>query len=200
MQSPNMPKHDRSSRLHCTKREGGLQIHDVIMSSVGAYSVGEARIRHWGDYMPKKYYFCLLLGLCLLTACSYDSEKAVKNGDVINMNGPVFNFDRFEQFLESVEAEDAAAVRIANYTLDGNPTLYNLSFDGSVFDLEIDRSKNKERGDNPRKMNLSCTDLMSEEGQQLFIYTLEGCGQESDVDSFLLLNILKEQIEAHEHE
>lgn len=149
--------------------------------------------------MQKKLYFLLLLGLCLLTACSYDSEKAVENGDVINMNGPVFNFDRFEQFLDSVEAEETAAVRITNYTFEGNPTLYNLSFDGSVFDLEIDRSKNKERGDNPSKESLTCTELVEEEGQQLFIYTLEGCQDESAVDSFLLLNILKEQIEDHEH-
>lgn len=147
--------------------------------------------------MPKKFYSFLLLGLCLLAACSYDSEKAVKNGDVINMNGPIYNFDRFEQFMDHVEAKETASVRIANYTLEGNPTLYNLSFDGFVFDLEIDRSKDKERGDNPRKMNLSCTDLVSEEGQQLFIYALEGC--QSDVDRFLLINILKAQLEDHEH-
>lgn len=149
--------------------------------------------------MPKKLYFLLLLGLCLIAGCSYDSEKAVKNGDVINMNGPIFNFDRFQHFLESVEGDEAASVRITNYTLEGSPTLYNLSFDGAEFNLEIDRSKNKERGENPRKISMSCTELISEEGQQLFSYTLEGCQQGTSVDSFLLLNILKEQIEDHEH-
>ncbi|MCM3711998.1 DUF4362 domain-containing protein [Sporosarcina luteola] len=149
--------------------------------------------------MPKKLYFFLLLGLFLIAGCSYDSEKAVKNGDVINMNGPIFNFDRFQDFLESVEEDEAASVRITNYTLEGSPTLYNLSFDGAEFNLEIDRSKNKERGDNPRKMSMSCTELISEEGQQLFSYTLEGCQQGALVDCFLLLNILKEQIEDHEH-
>lgn len=147
--------------------------------------------------MQKKYYLLLFIGTCLLAACSYDSEKAVKNGDVINMNGPIFNFDRFEQFLDSVEEKASAAVRITNYSLEGNPTLYNLSYDGTEFELEIDRSKNKERGDNPAKVNLSCTEIVEKEGQQLFIYTLEGCQPESD--SFLLLNILKEQIEDHEH-
>ncbi|MFS0690019.1 DUF4362 domain-containing protein [Sporosarcina sp. 179-K 8C2 HS] len=150
--------------------------------------------------MPKKLYFLLLLALVLLAACSYDSEKAVKNGDVINMNGPVFNFDRFEQFLDSVEADDAASVRITNYTHEGNPTLYNVTFDGSVFSLEIDRSKNKERGDKPAKEDMSCTELVAEEGQQLFIYKLEGCEQhESSIDSFLLINILKVQIEDDAH-
>ncbi|MCM3745192.1 DUF4362 domain-containing protein [Sporosarcina luteola] len=149
--------------------------------------------------MPKKLYFFLLPLVCLVAACSYDSEKAVKNGDVINMNGPIFNFDRFQHFLESVEEDEVASVRITNYTLEGNPTLYNLSFDGAEFDLEIDQSKNKERGDNPRKMSMSCTELVEDEGQQLFIYTLEGCQQGTSADRFLLLNILKEQIEDHEH-
>lgn len=149
--------------------------------------------------MRNRLYLLLFLGTCLLTACSYESEKAVKNGDVINMNGPVYNFDRFQHFLESVEAEEAATVRITNYTLEGNPTLYNVSFDGSAYDLEIDRSKNKERGDNPRKMNMSCTELVAEEGQQLFMYTLEGCEQGDSDGSFSLLHILKAQIEEHEH-
>ena len=136
----------------------------------------------------------LLLGIFLLAACSYDSEKAVKNGDVINMHGPIFNFDRFDRFLDSVEAGETASVRITNYTLEGNPTLYNLAFDGSVFDLVIDRSKNKERGDNPAKESRTCSELVTTEGEQLFIYTLEGCQNGASVDSVILLSIMKEQM------
>ena len=146
--------------------------------------------------MRKLVYLLLLFVTCLLSACSYDSEKAVENGDVINMNGPVYNFSRFEQFLKSVEANDAASVRIANYTLEGDPTLYDLAFDGSVFNLEIDRSKNKDRGNSPAKENRTCSELVSEEGQQVFNYTLEGCQHESAVESFTILSVLKE----HEHE
>lgn len=135
----------------------------------------------------------------MLSACSYDSETAVKNGDVINMHGPVYNFPRFERFLDNIEAKEAASVRIANYTLEGNPTLYNLSFDGSLFDLEIDRSKKKDRGDSPAKVKMTCSELVSEEGQQLFTYTLEGCQQDSTVESFTILSLMKEQVEDHEH-
>jgi hypothetical protein len=149
--------------------------------------------------MQKKLYLFLLLGTFMLSACSYNSEKAVKNGDVINMHGPVYNFPQFERFLESVEAKEAATVRIANYTLEGNPTLYNLTFDGSLFDLEIDRSKNKDRGDTPAKVNMACTELVSEEGQQLFIYTLEGCNHDSPDESFTILSVLKEQEDEHSH-
>ncbi|MCG7346010.1 DUF4362 domain-containing protein [Sporosarcina sp. ACRSL] len=149
--------------------------------------------------MPKKVVVLLLLGICLLAACSYDSEKAVKNGDVINMHGPIFNFDRFDRFLDSVEAGNAASVRITNYTLDGNPTLYNLAFDGSDFDLVIDRSKHKERGDNPKKESKTCSDLVVTEGEQLYMYTLEGCKQGTSVESVALLNINKEQLIDHVH-
>ena len=152
-----------------------------------------------GGNVLKKLTILLLLGICLLAACSYDSEKALKNGDVINMHGPIFNFDRFEQFLESVDAGKNASIRITNYTLEGNPTLYNLSFDGTSFDLVIDRSKNKERGDNPAKESMTCTEVITTEGEQLFIYTLEGCQQGSVVDSVLLLNVMKEQWGDHDH-
>ena len=129
-------------------------------------------------------------------ACSYDSEKAMKNGDVINMHGPIYNFVYFEDFMERVEAEETAFVRITNFTLEGNPTLYNVAFDGTEFNLEIDRSKNKERGDKPAKESLSCAEITRNEGQQLFSYTMQGCQDDS---SFTLLNILKEQEMDHEH-
>lgn len=146
-----------------------------------------------------KFYLLLfvLISLVLSTACSYDSEKAVLNGDVINMHGPVYNYPVFKMFLESLEMNEAATVRIANYTLEGDPTLYNLTTEGSTIDLEIDRSKNKNRGNDPIKVNMTCTDLIEDEGQQLFQYTLKGC--DSSVESFPVLSVAKEHVEEHEH-
>ncbi len=128
----------------------------------------------------------------MVSACSYDSVKAVKNGDVINMNGPVYNFSRFELFLESIKTKKPASVRIANYTLEGDPTLYNLTYDGSSIDFEIDRSKNKNRGNNPAKSTTTCTELVTEDGQQVFTYTLGGCDSDSSDEGFTLLTVLKE--------
>jgi len=133
----------------------------------------------------------------LSSACSYDSEKAVLNGDVVNMHGPVYNYPKFETFLESMEMKEAATVRIANYTLEGDPTVYNLSSEGTRIALEIDRSKNKNRGNNPVKVNMTCMDLLEEEGQQLVIYTLKGC--DSTVESFTVLSVSKEHVEEHTH-
>jgi len=133
----------------------------------------------------------------LSSACSYDSEKAVLNGDVVNMHGPVYNYPKFETFLESMEMKEAATVRIANYTLEGDPTVYNLSSEGTTIALEIDRSKNKNRGNNPVKVNMTCMDLLEEEGQQLVIYTLKGC--DSTVESFTVLSVSKEHVEEHTH-
>jgi len=139
----------------------------------------------------------LLISIVLSSACSYDSEKAVLNGDVVNMHGPVYNYPKFETFLESMERKEAAIVRIANYTLEGDPTIYNLSTEGTTIDLEIDRSKNKNRGNDPVKVNMSCTNLLEEEGQQLVIYTLKGC--DSSVESFTVLSVAKEHVEEHTH-
>lgn len=146
-----------------------------------------------------KVYLLLvvLISIVLSSACSYDSEKAVLNGDVVNMHGPVYNYPAFETFLESLELKEAATVRIANYTLEGDPTIYNLSSEGTTIDLEIDRSKNKNRGNDPVKINMTCTDLVEEEGQQLFVYTLKGC--DSSIESFTILSVQKEHVEEHTH-
>ena len=68
-----------------------------------------------------------------------------------------------------------------------------------LFDLVIDRSKNKERGDKPAKESRTCSELVTTEGEQLFIYTLEGCQKGDSVDSVILLNIMKEQMVDHDH-
>jgi len=149
--------------------------------------------------MRKLLCFFGILGLLLLSACSYDGERAVKNGDVINMNGPVYNFPNFELFLESIEANKPAAVRIANYTLEGDPTLYNLTFDGASIHLEIDRSKHNNRGDEPAKVNKTCQELVMEDGQQVVTYKLADCDQDSLVEDFILLTVLKEQEDEHAH-
>lgn len=115
--------------------------------------------------MQKLLYPLWILGIVLLSACSYDSEKAVKNGDVINMNGPVYNFPNFELFLDSIESDKRDSIRIANYTLEGDPTLYNLTFDGSLIHFEIDRSKNNNRGNDPAKVTMTCTNLVTGDGQ-----------------------------------
>ena len=64
------------------------------------------------------------------SACSYTSEKAVLNGDVVNMHGPIYNYPVFESFLESMEMKEAAAVRIANYTLEGESNIIQSFFPG----------------------------------------------------------------------
>lgn len=142
-------------------------------------------------------YLLVLIAMIVSSACSYTSEKAVLNGDIVNMHGPVYNYPAFESFLESMEMEEAATVRIANYTLEGDPTVYNLSFQDSTIHLEIDRSKNKNRGKDPVKTNMTCTDLLEEEGQQLFIYTLKGC--DSSAESFTILSVSKEHVDEHVH-
>jgi hypothetical protein len=141
----------------------------------------------------------LIIGITVVSACSYDSEKALNNGDVINMHGPIFNYSIFESFLDSVDSQKPDMVRITNFMLDGNPTFYNLNFDGSSIDLEIDKSKDKNRGKDSAKVKMTCTDLAVEDGQQLITYTLEGCDDDSSVESFTILSVAKNQWDDDEH-
>ncbi|CAM3043018.1 DUF4362 domain-containing protein [Filibacter tadaridae] len=138
-----------------------------------------------------------IMGIVLGTACSYDSEKALKNGDVVNMNGPVYNFVMFEIFLNSIETKNADTVRITNYSVEGDPIFYDLNYDGSSIDLEVDQSKDKYKGDGPAKVQMSCTHMATDDGQQVVTYTLEGCDHQSADEGFIVLSVLKE--EEHDH-
>ena len=149
---------------------------------------------------PYKFSLCLLiLSIGILSACSYDSEKAAKNGDIINMNGPVYNFSRFQLFLDNIDTKKTDSVRITNYTLEGDPILYNLTFNGSAIDFEMDRSKVKDSGNDPTIVSMSCTNLTTKDGQQVITYTLEDCDVDSSAESFTVLSILKDQEDEHEH-
>jgi hypothetical protein len=135
----------------------------------------------------------VMLGTTIMTACSYTSEKALNNGDVINMNGPIFNFSVFESFLESFDSQQPATVRITNFTPEGTPTFFDLDYDGSLINLKVDKSNDKNRGQGPAKVNMTCTELTVEEGQQVITYSLEGCASDSSINSFELVSVTKEQ-------
>ncbi|MEX1031381.1 MAG: hypothetical protein WDZ91_15260 [Paenibacillaceae bacterium] len=46
--------------------------------------------------------FSLVFTVLLLSACSYDLEKSIEQGDVVNVHGQIYNYVVFETFLENV--------------------------------------------------------------------------------------------------
>ncbi|WP_100407982.1 DUF4362 domain-containing protein [Bacillus solitudinis] len=134
-----------------------------------------------------------LLGLCIfvmlsavLTACSSERTRAIDNGDVVHVNGSVYNFSIFETFIDNLHNKQESYIRILTYTDEGEPLHYNLEYKESNLMLEIDYSKDKLRGSVPDK--LLCKDLLIKKELQSKTYSLLNCDSPSS-DSFELFRV-----------
>jgi hypothetical protein len=62
----------------------------------------------------------------------YDPEIAAQNGDVINIHRDIRNLDKWEQFVENVNAGTEDEVRVAQYSIEGVPYFYELVYKEGV--------------------------------------------------------------------
>ena len=86
--------------------------------------------------------------LCIsLIGCSssgaYDSEEAIKRGDVVLTPLEDYNLETFERFLKNFSNKKEDAIRITGYTLEGDPIFRDLHFDGEVIHYSYDNSNDQ---------------------------------------------------------
>lgn len=70
----------------------------------------------------------------------YSSEQAAQNGDIVQVHGKFMNLDRWEEFLEHVNNEEADQVRLTQYTIEGDPIFYELVYDGEYIKFTYDNA------------------------------------------------------------
>lgn len=137
------------------------------------------------------------LAILLLSACShsnglsgppagfpkatkpYPPEQAIQNGDVVNVHGKYSNMDKWQQFMNNVEARKDDAVRITQYTTEGDPIFYELVYDGETIVFTFDNSMDA-FGVNQRRPSASCENIgtkKNEQGQEY--YTLTDCDKDT---------------------
>lgn len=130
--------------------------------------------------MNRFLYAGLLLVIVSLSACSYDFEQGIANGDVINVHGDVYNVAVLHAFLANVEEKMPDRLRIVEYTNEGDPLLYDLDYDGEKLTVEVDRSQDQYRGSGPVKTAMSCKEIRVNPGNKEDSYLLSGCQSGAD--------------------
>ncbi|MHA6484244.1 DUF4362 domain-containing protein [Paenibacillus sp. strain BS8-2] len=111
----------------------------------------------------------------------YLPEKAAENGDIVNVNGESSsNLERWQVFLKNIEQKNADAIRITQYTSDeGDPILYELSFNGEQIAYTYDESMAVFDGQTNGKQNTTCGGIKKrepmDESQNPNVYLLTGC-------------------------
>lgn len=71
----------------------------------------------------------------------YDFETAVERGDVVNLHGELTNTEAYEKFKSTLEKGEPTFMRFVAYTIEGDPILMDVQFDGTVFHLTHDVSR-----------------------------------------------------------
>lgn len=72
---------------------------------------------------------------------SYNYDKAVKNGDVVMGVSRLANVDKFHSFIKHVENRQPDKIRITAYTLEGDPIIFDLDFDGNIIKCTTDNTR-----------------------------------------------------------
>lgn len=122
------------------------------------------------------------LALCILflVGCGkYTMEEAKENGDIIVQNG-VTNSDRFESFLKKSKQGKSDQIRITAYTIEGDPILYDIKYDGKTYQYSSDASRDQFGTTDDDRKNEICQQLDKTSDKKKSIYTLRKCAEGTD--------------------
>lgn len=67
----------------------------------------------------------------------YEKINSLKS--VINVHGQIENGEVFEGFVQQVSENKPATIAITHYTIEGDPIYYRADYDGTNYQLEIDK-------------------------------------------------------------
>ncbi|WP_052339513.1 DUF4362 domain-containing protein [Gorillibacterium massiliense] len=70
----------------------------------------------------------------------YDPERAEQNGDVVLAIDRKANLEKWEHFLESLKIKRVDAIRITQYTVEGDPVFSELFYNGKSIHFTYDDS------------------------------------------------------------
>lgn len=146
--------------------------------------------------MKKAFSLCILFIALIFAGCQQEKSSGNTIGeqnnvpdytpsseDIVDMHGEIENKERFEKFLNNVEAEQKDSIRVVSYTIEGDPMLKDLEYDGEVIKYTTDTRRDK-FGEGSINTT-SCTSVEVVETTERTDYILEGC--ENTIDNIILV-------------
>lgn len=137
-----------------------------------------------------KKLLCLPL-LFMLAACGDEAVKSPGTSssftptkqDVVNKHGEITNLARFEDFFENVQQSKEDTIRIIAYTIEGDPIIKDVHFNGSEIEYTLDTTRDAFGQQAVSATN--CQSVERIETQEHTEYQIAGC--ENETDSVLLV-------------
>ncbi|WP_078551949.1 DUF4362 domain-containing protein [Bacillus alkalicellulosilyticus] len=127
-----------------------------------------------------------LLILLVLTACTVQINRnsseephiyveGVKNVDVLNTHGNIEGIERMSSFYTNVQNGVASKLRVVHYTLEGDPIITDLIYNGKT--LEVKKDYTHDKFGNPTIHRDSCGTLIEEVNPLNTAYIAVDCNE-----------------------
>ncbi|QED46805.1 DUF4362 domain-containing protein [Cytobacillus dafuensis] len=132
----------------------------------------------------KKFQFILFV-LLFLSGCSNlnpvpsSTTYEPQQKDVINNHGGIENIEQIDQFVNNINNGENDEVRIIHYTIEGDPIIWDLTYDGTSIQSRYDTTYDKFGSGKVEKH--SCERITKSEMDTEIAYKLECNGQQEDV-------------------
>ncbi|MCR8851041.1 DUF4362 domain-containing protein [Rossellomorea sp. SC111] len=129
----------------------------------------------------QKWLWMLGIILFLLTGCQESNQAAQPpdendselNADVVNVHGGITGLDKMENYFQQVEKEKKGDLRVVSYTIEGDPILTDLAYDGKHINVTFDYTR--DQYGNGEVKSFQCGKLKREENPTNLSYYLTGC-------------------------
>lgn len=73
----------------------------------------------------------------------YTIEEALNNGDIVNVHGNITNYEKLEAFMENINNKIEDNIKIVQYTIEGDPIIIELKYDGKDLSYKYDNTRDK---------------------------------------------------------
>ncbi|MFT9816492.1 DUF4362 domain-containing protein [Lysinibacillus sp. NPDC056185] len=97
-------------------------------------------------------FFILLIAGCDRVNSSTDIDMNVNDEpspyistpeDIVDTHGEIKNLERFEDFFRNVQLGKEDSIRVAKYTIEGDPILHELKYDGKIIKSTYDSRRDQ---------------------------------------------------------
>lgn len=105
----------------------------------------------------------------------YPPQAAIQQGDVVDLHGNITNSDKLERFISNFKKGQKDFVRITKYTIEGDPVLYELSFNGKSIVYTVDNTRDHFAGNGKGEKTFQCSTIGKEQEQKFTDYYLSDC-------------------------
>jgi hypothetical protein len=129
--------------------------------------------------MKKVIWFMLIL--LLMSGCSYNPSDE----DIVDTHDEITNLGKFMEFVKNVNQGKEDQIRVVRYTIEGDPMLHDLEYDGEIITSTTDTTR--DQFGKGSVSTATCKSITVKETDEGTYYNLSGCNKTKRDKSILVI-------------